>query len=175
MTGPAFYNLARRLPSIRCFCLFWWFRLFQPCRFGRFVGIDDFDWVVSVASLVSVVAFCCFGCHLMIFDVICPYLNPLPLSHFGADFRGSQWGKNRVCLRGSNFRIFIRFPFSVSYGLLFLPICLPLFLSAVFFLSVACIDKFPFFNTLGTLVRVNLSRIASGRSESFTKEFCKAQ
>ena len=47
----------------------------------------------------------------------------------------------------------------------------------LFFLSVAGINKFPFFNTLGTLVRVNLPRCASGKSESFTKEhlICKAQ
>ena len=133
----------RLLPSIRCFCLFWWVRLFQPSRFGRFVGIGDFGWVVSVASLVSVVAFCCFGCHQMMFDVICPCLKPLPLSDFGADLRGSQWGNNRVYLRGGNYRIFIRFPFSVSYGLLFLTIFLALFLSVVFFLSVVCINKFP--------------------------------
>ena len=78
MSGPAFYNLAT-LASI-CFCLCWWFRLFQASRFGHFVGIDNFDWVVSAAALVSVVAFCCFGCHLMIFDVICPCLKPLSLS-----------------------------------------------------------------------------------------------
>ena len=80
MSGPVFYNLATLAPSIRYFCLFWWFRLFRPSRFGHFVGIGDFGWVVSVASLVSVVAFRCFWCHLMIFDVICPCLKPLPLS-----------------------------------------------------------------------------------------------
>ena len=61
--------------------------MFQPSRFGPFVGIDDFDWVVSAAALVSVVAFCCCGCHLMIFDVICPCFTPLPLS----DLRVIAW------------------------------------------------------------------------------------
>ena len=60
--------------------------MFQPSRFGRFVGIDDFGWVVSAAALVSVVTFC-FGCHLMIFDVICPCLKPLPIS----DLRVTAW------------------------------------------------------------------------------------
>jgi len=44
------------VPSFRCLCLFWWFRLFGPSRFGRFVGFGDFGLVVSVASLVSVVS-----------------------------------------------------------------------------------------------------------------------
>ena len=49
-----------------------------------------------------------------------------------------------VCMHGSNFRIFIRFPFSVSYGLLFLLNLLGFVLIPVgFFLSVACINKFP--------------------------------
>ena len=163
MNGPAFYNLATLASIYSMFLLVLVVSLVSAVSFWSFRWyIDDFDWVVSVASLVSVVAFCCFGCHLMIFDVICPCLKPLPLSDF-ADLRGSQRGNNPVCLRGSNFRIFIRFPFSVSYGLLLLPIFLALFLSVVFFLSVVCINKFPlhlvhwFASTL-QVGRVNHSR-----------------
>ena len=142
------------LPSIRCFYLFWWFRLYQPSRFGRFVGIRDFGWVVSLASLVSVVAFCCFGCHPMIFDVISPCLKPLRRSTQQVDSTRLPALKQVPNVH----------TFSVSYRLLFLAICLALSLSLVFFLSVACINKFPSFLTLSALVRVNFNvpLIASG-------------
>ena len=85
MNGPAFYNLATLASIYRRFLLVLVVSLVSAVSFWSFRWyIEDFGWVVSVASLVSVVAFCCFGCHLMIFDVICP------CSDFGADLRGSQ-------------------------------------------------------------------------------------
>ena len=91
MNGSAFYNLATLASIYSMFLLVLVVSLVSAVSFWSFPWyIDDFNWVVSVASLVFVVAFCCFGCHLMIFDVICPCLKPLPLSAFGADLRGSQ-------------------------------------------------------------------------------------
>ena len=97
----------------------------------------------------------------MMFDVICPCLKSLWLTS-----QGPQWVNNCVCLHGSNFRIFVRFPFSVSYSLLFLPICLALFLSVVFFLSVACINKFPSLHLVHWFASTLLALCASGKSDS---------
>ena len=136
-------------------CILWFshacFPLFNDFAcFGCFACYSRFVLVVSLVLVISVGSFqwlssfrlLFWACrnvlrHLMIFDVICPCLKPLPLSAFGSHLRGSQWGNNCICLRGSNFRIFIGFLILVSYSLLFLPICLALFLSVPFFFLVS--------------------------------------
>ena len=135
--------------SFRSFRWYSWFRLGVPS------GLSSFRWLRFVVLGMSK--------RVTSPDDICPCLKLLPLSNFGSHLRGSQWGNNCVCLRGSNFRIFIRLAFSVSYSLLFLPICLALFLPLPFFLSVACTNKFPYLHLVhwfaSTLLALQVGRV----------------
>ena len=126
MSGPVFYNLATLDASVySMFLLVLVVSLVSAVSFWSFRWyIDDFGWVVSLASLVSVVAFVVSDVtRSMIFDVICPCLKRLRRSTQRVD-----------SMRLSALK---QFPnvhtFSVSNRLLFLPICLALSLSVVFF------------------------------------------